>query len=137
MKTLFSTVLVTGLIVLIAGCTEEREPVVATNDEHADVVDQLGPEPEPAATLIVDVDGMHCTGCSQMLASEIQKMPGVLFANVSFDESRAYIGVTETGPTAEQVVQAIRDTSDTYDARPAATESAEPDAAAAESTTAS
>ncbi|MFH1277065.1 MAG: heavy metal-associated domain-containing protein [Candidatus Eisenbacteria bacterium] len=54
-------------------------------------------ERAPAAavrTVVLDVSGMHCSGCEHMIKTSLEKTPGVVSADVSLEEARAVVALS-------------------------------------------
>ncbi len=75
-----------------------------------------GPAPEPhpslgkvpSETIVLRVDGMTCEGCAIEVQRKLAEVPGVLRAEVSFDEARASVQVDLASPPPnEQLLQAV------------------------------
>lgn len=56
----------------------------------------------------LDVQGMTCEACALHIENELRSVPGVLAAEVSYDEHRATVTVDRTSPPGEaELLQAI------------------------------
>jgi copper chaperone CopZ len=59
----------------------------------------------PEATTPITVGGMSCGGCASSVKKALERVPGVVEATVSFEQSRA--DVNAPGVDRDQLVQAI------------------------------
>lgn len=67
----------------------------------------LGVEGSTSAELVtLKVDGMSCEGCAVNLQSELVKVPGVLDAEVLFEEGRALVSVNSALPPSTDLLLA-------------------------------
>lgn len=57
----------------------------------------------------LNIEGMHCTGCSNRLEKVLNNTDGVEKATVSFEEKQAIITYNENQIDIEQIKQAIKD----------------------------
>lgn len=57
----------------------------------------------------LNIEGMHCTGCSNRLEKVLNNTDGVEKATVSFEEKQAIITYNENQIDIEQIKQAIQD----------------------------
>ena len=57
----------------------------------------------------LNIEGMHCTGCSTRLEKVLNNTDGVEKATVSFEQKQAIITYNENQIDIEQIKQAIQD----------------------------
>jgi copper chaperone len=67
------------------------------------------PQTMPAATRVFAVKGMHCDGCAARIAGDLQKLPGILSARVSFDQAKAWVNVGPNPPADAAIEKAVAD----------------------------
>ena len=58
----------------------------------------------------LNIEGMHCTGCSSRLEKVLNNTDGVESATVSFEKKQAIITYNESQTDIEQIKQIIQDT---------------------------
>lgn len=63
-------------------------------------------QPEHAA-VVLDVQGMTCTACAGEIERELRQVPGVVRADVSFDQRRAEIALSTATPKIEPLIRAV------------------------------
>ncbi len=61
-------------------------------------------------SIIIPIQGMHCSSCAVTTELELNKVDGVTSANVNFAMGRATIEYDEAKTTPDQLAQTIRDT---------------------------
>jgi len=87
------------------------EPADASGEQGADVR-----EAATTSVLQFTVEGMHCEGCVGAITQAVSDLPGVTKCEVSLEEERAVVTVTD--PSVEpEIIRAIEEL--TYTARPA------------------
>ncbi len=64
------------------------------------------PQPENAV-VILDVQGMTCTACAGEIERELRQVPGVVRADVSFDQRRAEVALSTARPRIEPLLAAV------------------------------
>ncbi len=57
----------------------------------------------------LEIEGMHCEGCSSRLEKMLNNLEGVNFANVSLENKKAIIKYDENQITLDQIKQEIED----------------------------
>ena len=57
----------------------------------------------------LDIEGMHCTGCSTRLEKVLNNVDGVESAKVSLEEKIADIKYDETQVSEKELIEAIED----------------------------
>ena len=57
----------------------------------------------------LNIEGMHCTGCSTRLEKVLNNLEGVETAKVSLEENKATIKYDETKINIENIKEAIED----------------------------
>lgn len=57
----------------------------------------------------LNVEGMHCEGCSKRLENVLNELEGVESANVSLEEKTADVNYNEEEITLEEIKEAIID----------------------------
>jgi len=126
-----SSVVLSGLVMMFGavGCDDSADDAsqVAPADAMRQTSDRAegegkatAPPEQPAKTVALKVDGMHCTGCAAALKGRLAQVPGVVMAEVSFERGEAKIGVAREGPGAETLIRQIRAVNPTYTAEPIA-----------------
>lgn len=55
----------------------------------------------------IAVEGMHCTSCAQGIKAMLKRTPGVVSAEVSFEQKEAIVEYDSSRTSAEKVVEAI------------------------------
>lgn len=58
-------------------------------------------------TLILDVKGMHCTGCASGIEAMLKRVDGVTKAQVSFEDRVATVSYDPTKATSEKIIETI------------------------------
>ena len=62
---------------------------------------------EASSLVVLDVQGMTCSGCEAGVQRELLNVPGVANAVVSYDRKRAEIRFAGTRPSVEELVAAV------------------------------
>lgn len=57
----------------------------------------------------LNIEGMHCTGCSTRLEKVLNNVDGVEDAKVSLEEKKADIKYDETQVSEKELIEAIED----------------------------
>lgn len=57
----------------------------------------------------LNIEGMHCTGCSTRLEKVLNNVDGVEDAKVSLDEKKADIKYDETQVSEKELIEAVED----------------------------
>lgn len=57
----------------------------------------------------VNIEGMHCTGCSTRLEKVLNNVDGVEDAKVSLEEKKADIKYDETQVSEKELIEAVED----------------------------
>ena len=57
----------------------------------------------------LNIEGMHCTGCSTRLEKVLNNVDGVESAKVSLEEKKANIKYDETQVNEKELIEAIED----------------------------
>ena len=57
----------------------------------------------------LNIEGMHCTGCSTRLEKVLNNVDGVESAKVSLEEKKAYIKYDEAQVNEKELIEAIED----------------------------
>ena len=57
----------------------------------------------------LNIEGMHCTGCSTRLENVLNNVDGVESAKVSLEEKKADIKYDETQLSEKELIEAIED----------------------------
>ena len=57
----------------------------------------------------LNIEGMHCTGCSTRLEKVLNNVDGVESAKVSLEEKKADIKYDETQVSEKELIEAIED----------------------------
>lgn len=63
-------------------------------------------EPE-RAVVVLDVQGMTCEACAGEIEGELRQVPGVLRADVSFEQRRAEVALSRSDPQIERLIAAV------------------------------
>ena len=58
----------------------------------------------------LNIEGMHCTGCSTRLEKVLNNVDGVEGAKVSLEEKKADIKYDETQVSEKELIEAVEDT---------------------------
>lgn len=59
--------------------------------------------------LKLNIEGMHCTGCSTRLEKVLNNVDGVEDAKVSLEEKKADIKYDETQVSEKELIEAVED----------------------------
>lgn len=59
-------------------------------------------------SVTMQVEGMHCQGCATAIRARLASQPGVIAAEVSFDEGRARVLYDPKVGEAQQLVEAVQ-----------------------------
>ncbi len=59
------------------------------------------------AVVVLDVQGMTCTACAGEIERELRQVPGVVRADVSFEQRRAEIALSTAHPKVEPLIAAV------------------------------
>jgi len=70
----------------------------------------LAAAPPKEATVKLEVIGMHCEPCADVIQASLQKVKGVKDAKVSFNDKEAVIRYDPDQCKVETLVQAVRET---------------------------
>ena len=57
----------------------------------------------------LNIEGMHCTGCSTRLEKVLNNVDGVEDAKVSLEEKKADIKYDETQVSEKELIEAVKD----------------------------
>ena len=57
----------------------------------------------------LNIEGMHCTGCSTRLEKVLNNVDGVEDAKVSLEEKKAEIKYDETQVSEKELIEAVKD----------------------------
>lgn len=57
----------------------------------------------------LNIEGMHCTGCSTRLEKVLNNVDGVENAKVSLEEKKADIKYDETQVSEKELIEAVKD----------------------------
>lgn len=57
----------------------------------------------------LNIEGMHCTGCSTRLEKVLNNVDGVESAKVSLEEKKADIKYDETQVSEKELIEAVED----------------------------
>ncbi len=57
----------------------------------------------------LNIEGMHCTGCSSRLEKVLNNVDGVEDAKVSLEEKKADIKYDETQVSEKELIEAVED----------------------------
>ena len=57
----------------------------------------------------LNIEGMHCTGCSTRLEKVLNNVDGVEIAKVSLEEKKADIKYDETQVSEKELIEAVED----------------------------
>ena len=57
----------------------------------------------------LNIEGMHCTGCSTRLEKVLNNVDGVEDAKVSLEEKKADIKYDETQVSEKEIIEAVED----------------------------
>ncbi len=60
-----------------------------------------------AGSVVLDVQGMTCSGCADHVQRELVQVPGVIEAKVDFESARAHVRVGRSAPGARPLLAAI------------------------------
>ena len=121
--------LLAGTLTIIAAC--DRGGSTTDGGEATEAAARPAPTPEAlaAATPIsYRVEGMHCGGCAAGLQEKLAGLKGVVACEVSYENSRADISVTDDSiaPSLEEAIESLGYTFAAADDAPA--DVANPDA---------
>lgn len=72
-------------------------------ESHADVATG---QPENAV-VVLNVQGMTCTACTGEIEHELRQVPGVVRANVNFEQRRVRIALSTARPRVGQLIAAV------------------------------
>ena len=98
--------------VTLSDDTQNRASLVAA-------VKAAGYEVPQSEPLTFNVQGMSCNGCAAGLKKTLEALPGVLEADVSFDESRATVTLDQELQSTASLQAAIEDAGYSVDIPPA------------------
>lgn len=84
MPTLKPTIIVLVTALLVA-------PMVAANQQ----------------TVVLDIKGMHCSGCASGIEAMLKRVDGVTKADVSFEERRATVEYDAAKTSPEKLIEAV------------------------------
>ncbi len=59
------------------------------------------------AVVVLEVQGMTCTACAGEIERELRQVPGVVRADVSFEQRRAEIALSSAHPKVEPLIAAV------------------------------
>lgn len=59
-------------------------------------------------TIKLQIKGMHCGGCAEIIRHVLEGEPGVQGCSVSHEESRARIAIDSARVSGEQLAEAVR-----------------------------
>ncbi len=86
--------------------TVEYDPERVTLEALYDAVENAGYEPQRATTTI-EVGGMHCSTCSETVASALRGLPGVITASVNYATDEATVEYNPEAFSRESVYDAV------------------------------
>lgn len=61
-------------------------------------------------TVIFDIKGMTCNGCASHVENDVNKLPGILNVNASYEEANAKVEFDQTKVSLNQIKKAINGT---------------------------
>lgn len=67
----------------------------------------VGPGQLEHVVVVLDVQGMTCAACADEIANQLREVPGVVRADVSFEQSRAEVGLSTLNPKVEPLIAAV------------------------------
>lgn len=57
--------------------------------------------------VVVAIEGMHCGGCASGVKAMLKRTPGVVSADVSFEQKEAKVEFDSSATSREKIVEAI------------------------------
>lgn len=60
-----------------------------------------------AERVVIGIEGMHCGGCASGVKAMLKRTPGVISAEVSYEEKRAEVEFDPSATTREKLVEAV------------------------------
>lgn len=60
-----------------------------------------------AETLVLDIKGMHCSGCASGIEAMLKRVDGVTRADVSYEEHQARVEYDPSKTNPETIIEAI------------------------------
>ena len=61
-------------------------------------------------TVIFDIEGMTCNGCASHVENEVNKLPGIVKVDASYEEATAKVEFDQTRVGLAQIEEAINGT---------------------------
>ena len=58
-------------------------------------------------TVIIKIEGMHCTSCAQGIKAMLKRTPGVITAEVSYEQREAVVEYDPSRTSPAKIVEAI------------------------------
>jgi Cu+-exporting ATPase len=74
-------------------------------------IENAGYEVEEASkdSIILQIGGMHCTGCSSAVEKSLSKREGILQATVNLSTEKAYVDFNSSVISVDDIKQAVED----------------------------
>lgn len=60
-----------------------------------------------AERVVIGIEGMHCGGCASGVKAMLKRTPGVISAEVSYEEKRADVEFDPSATSREKLVEAV------------------------------
>lgn len=60
-----------------------------------------------AERVVIGIEGMHCGGCASGVKAMLKRTPGVISAEVSYEEKQAEVEFDPSATTREKLVEAV------------------------------
>ncbi len=76
-------------------------------DDRDEAAQSAADSTEDAASLVFQIDGMHCTSCSMNIDGELEDTPGVIRAETSYAQSRTQVQYDSDQVTPEELKAVI------------------------------
>lgn len=96
-----------ALMRLIDGCEDNHlpsdRPILAALDEDHSVPPESAQEERDRITLNLDIQGMHCEDCAQVIENALLRLQGVHKATVSYRDGSALVVTDPQQATAEDI----------------------------------
>jgi copper chaperone len=61
----------------------------------------------PTERVVIAIEGMHCGGCASGVKAMLKRTPGVVSADVSFEQKEAKVEFNSSATSREKIVEAI------------------------------
>ena len=58
-------------------------------------------------TLVLDIKGMHCSGCASGIEAMLKRVDGVTKADVSFEDAQARVEYDPGTTTAQKIIETV------------------------------